>query len=55
MDESKEPQRPYRWPWLVLAAFLLFVLLAIIWVSFEIRTVRQERNLNVPSTTNSEP
>jgi hypothetical protein len=49
------PPRRYRWPWVVLAAFLLFVLLAIVWVSFEIQTVKRERSLNLPSTTNSAP
>ena len=56
MDEpDPNPPRRYRWPWVVLAAFLLFVLLAIIWVSFEIQAVKQERSLSEPSTTNLAP
>ena len=50
MGEANEepPKRRYRWPWLVLAAFLLGVALAILWMSFEVRKVEQERNLNAP-------
>ena len=48
MDEPNEPPRRYRWPWFVLAAFVVFVLLAILWLSFDIRKVEQERNLNAP-------
>ena len=56
MDEQDpNPPRRYRWPWVVLAAFLLFVFLAIIWVSFEIQAVKQERSLSEPSTTNLAP
>jgi len=46
MGES--PKRQYQWPWFVLAAFLLGVALAILWMSFEVRKVEQERNLNAP-------
>ena len=42
------PKRRYQWPWFVLAAFLLGVALAILWMSFEVRKVEQERNLNAP-------
>jgi hypothetical protein len=48
MDEPNEKPRRYRWPWFVLAAFLLGVALAILWMVFEIRTVEQERNPNAP-------
>jgi hypothetical protein len=33
---------------LVLAAFLLGVALAVLWLSFEVRKVERERNLNTP-------
>jgi len=46
-DEKPPPPR-YRWPWFVLAAFLLAVALAILWMSFEVRKVEQERNVNAP-------
>jgi hypothetical protein len=48
MDEPNEKPRRYRWPWLVLAAFLLGVALAVLWLSFEVRKVERERNLNTP-------
>jgi len=48
MDEPNEKPRRYRWPWFVLAAFLLFVALTIFWMSFEVRKVEQERNLSAP-------
>jgi len=42
------PKRRYQWPWFVLAAFLLGVALAILWMSFEVRKVEQERKVNAP-------
>jgi hypothetical protein len=48
MDEPNEKPRRYRWPWFVLAAFLLGVALAILWMIFEIRIVEQERSPNAP-------
>ena len=50
-DEEKNPRR-YKWPWFVLAAFLLGLALAVLWMIFEVQTIRQERNLNAPSSTN---
>lgn len=56
MNEPNEnPPRRYKWPWFVLAVFLLGVALAILWMIFEVQTIRQERNLNAPSSTNSAP
>jgi len=52
-DPSENPPRRYKWPWFVLAAFVLFVLLAIMWMSFAVRTVERERDLNPPQPTNS--
>jgi len=48
MDEpDKAPQR-YRWPWFVLAAFVLGVVLAIVWMSYAIHREKQERDFNAP-------
>jgi len=47
-QNEKPPPHRYKWPWLVLAAFLLGVALAILWMSFEVRKVEQERNVNAP-------
>jgi len=42
------PKRNYKWPWFVLAAVILFVVLTIVWVSFAVRKVEQQRNFNAP-------
>ena len=54
MEGMDEKPRRYRWPWFVLAAFVVFVLLAVLWMSFAVRNVERERNFNAPPTTNSE-
>ncbi|MGB8370743.1 MAG: hypothetical protein ACLPYZ_12455 [Limisphaerales bacterium] len=46
-DQNKNPQR-HRWPWFVLAAFLLAVALAIAWMSFAVHREKQERDVNAP-------
>lgn len=51
MDEPKSnpPQhRKYKWPWFVLAAFILAIVLAVIWMSAEIRRQESYRQLNTP-------
>ena len=50
MGEPNEdmPKRRYRWPWIVAAAVLLGAVLAIFWMSLEVRKVEQERNLSAP-------
>src|SRR5438093_6754750 len=39
----------YKWPWFVLAAILLGVVLAFLWMSGEIERTRRIRDLNSPS------
>jgi hypothetical protein len=46
-DQYKNPQH-YRWPWFVLAAILLAVALAILWMSYAVHQERQERDMNAP-------
>jgi hypothetical protein len=48
MNESNENPRRYQWPWFVLAAVLLFLALAVLWVSFAANREKQERNFNAP-------
>jgi hypothetical protein len=48
MAEPNENPPRYKWPWFVLAAFLLGVALAIVWMSFAVHRERQERNFNAP-------
>ena len=55
MNEPNEKPRRYKWPWFVLAAFLLGVALAVLWMIFDVRTIEQERNLNAPSATSPAP
>jgi hypothetical protein len=45
---EKPPPHRYKWPWFVLAAFLLAVALAILWMRFEVQNVERERNVNAP-------
>jgi hypothetical protein len=54
MNESNEipPKRNYKWPWFVAAAILLFVALAIVWMSFAVHREKQERDFNAPLPAN---
>jgi hypothetical protein len=52
MDDQNENPRRHRWPWLVLAAFLLGVALAVLWIRFEVRKVERERDVNAPLPAN---
>ena len=42
-------RRRYVWPRYVLAAFIAAVLLAMLWLSFEIRRTERIQKLNAPS------
>ncbi|MBU6409207.1 MAG: hypothetical protein KGR98_02355 [Verrucomicrobia bacterium] len=48
MSDPQPPAKPprYKWPWVVLAAVILFVILAIIWMGFAVQKVRQERGFS---------
>ena len=50
-DESEGNPRRYKWPWFVLAAVLLFLALAVLWVSFAVKREKQERDFNAPIPT----
>jgi hypothetical protein len=52
-DEIKSPPNAgvrtrYRWPWFVLGAVVLAVLLAFVWMSKEIERTRRQRELTPP-------
>jgi nitric oxide reductase large subunit len=51
MSEPNENPRRYKWPWFVLAAVLLFLALAVLWVSFAAHREKQERDFNAPIPT----
>jgi hypothetical protein len=51
-NSSQIPQRKYTWPWFVLAALLLGIALAILWMSFEVRRTRRNRDLSSPRSGN---
>jgi len=53
MNGPNENPHHYQWPWFVLAAFLLGVALAILWMRFEVQKVEQERNVNAPLPGNA--
>jgi hypothetical protein len=46
---DSQPQRRYTWPWFVLAAVLLAIALAVLWMSKEIERTRRIRDLNTPA------
>ena len=54
-NETNPPPKPrYVWPWFVLAGFLLGLAAAIVWMSAEVRRMKQRRDFTYPATvTNS--
>ena len=42
-------KRHYTWPWFVLGAVLLAIVLAVAWMSSEIERARRIRDLNAPA------
>lgn len=48
MSETNENPQRHQWPWFVLAAFLLGVILAIGWMSYAVHREKQERDVNAP-------
>ncbi len=56
MDQSQKPEtlpetKPrYLWPWFVLGAFVLAIVLAVFWLSKEIERARRIRDANASSS-----
>ena len=44
--ENGTPPPRYKWPWFVLAAVLLGIALAVLWMSFAVIRLRQMRDTN---------
>lgn len=42
------PKRNYRWPWVLLAAVVLFIVLAFVWMSFAVKQVERKRGAHLP-------
>jgi Na+/melibiose symporter-like transporter len=47
-DETRPKQR-YSWPWFLLAAVLLGIVLAIVWMSHEVERTRRNRDFTAPT------
>lgn len=45
---GQTPKRNYQWPWLVGAAVVLALALAIVWMSYAVKKVERERDGNAP-------
>jgi len=54
-ESSASPKPAYKWPRFMLAAVVLAVVLAVIWMSYAIKRTRMIRNLNYPQTNSSAP
>jgi hypothetical protein len=50
MNEQNKisPVQNYKWPWFVLAAVLLFITLAVVFVGFKAGQIKHERDFNAP-------
>jgi hypothetical protein len=46
--ENHPPPR-YRWPWMVLGAVVLGIIMAVLWMSREVDRMRRIRDLNSPN------
>lgn len=47
--DENPPKRNYKWPWFVLAAVVVFIALAVLWVSLAAKRVEQERDVIAPA------
>ena len=48
MEEPNQTPRRHKWPWLVAAAAVLGIVLAIVWMTFAVKKVERERDFNSP-------
>ena len=42
------PKQHYKWPWFVLAAVVLAVVLAVVWMSYAVKHERDQRDFSAP-------
>jgi len=54
-EPAVSPKARHVWPWFLLAGIVLGVVLAVIWLSAEVRRVREQRQYDFapPSGTNA--
>jgi hypothetical protein len=52
MNEPEEIRRRYRWPWLVLAGVVLWIVSAVIWMAADVKKLERERDFNAPVPAN---
>ena len=53
--EPSEPPRRYRWPWIFWGFVLLGLLLAVIWMTVEVKRLERERDYNAPLPASTTP
>lgn len=53
MNEPNENPRRYKWPWFVLAAVVLGIVLAVLWMRVAVNKVERERDYNAPLPTSA--
>jgi type VI protein secretion system component VasK len=46
MNEPDENPHRHQWPWFVAVAVVLFVVLAVVWMSSAVQREKQERDFN---------
>jgi len=46
--DENSPRPKYKWPWFALAALLLAIVLAIVWMTFAVKKVERERDFSAP-------
>jgi len=48
VDDPGGNSQRYRWPWFVLAAVLVAIVLAILWMSYAVHEEQRERDVITP-------
>jgi hypothetical protein len=45
-SQASAPRPHYRWPWFVLGAVVLGIVLAVLWMSIEVARTKRNREMN---------
>jgi hypothetical protein len=53
MTEPNENPRRYKWPWMVAAAVVLGIVLAVVWMLVAVKKVESERDWSTPPPSNA--